>query len=46
VSWPLALDELFGSLLWGMLFVVGAKGSLSGIGLACVWGVILWLVVW
>jgi hypothetical protein len=26
VYWALALVELFGSLLWGMLFVVVAKG--------------------
>jgi hypothetical protein len=48
VYWALALVEQFEGLLRGMLFVVGrmvGDGRLSGIGLACVWGVIVWRMV-
>jgi threonine/homoserine efflux transporter RhtA len=48
VYWGLALAELVEGLLWCMLFVVGRRvgdGRLSGMGLGCVWGVIVWLVV-
>jgi hypothetical protein len=46
VYWVLA--KLFEGLLQGMLFVVGQRvgdGRLSEMGMGCVWGVTVWLVV-
>jgi hypothetical protein len=52
VYWALALVEPFKCLLQGMLFVVVARGGgvvgegrLRGMGMCCVRGVIVWLVV-